>query len=984
MSENITNEKTPAPFDIHPYTPHPTPKNSTPHPKSPFLVITDIGSTTTKALLLSKDEHKYSFSGIATAYTTVEKPDEDVRIGLYKSIKNLENQTHTTLLTPDSTPENIVFTDDTSYLTTSSAGGGLQILVIGLTKVDSAASAQRVAFGVGGVVLDTIAIDDKKSAIEKLQTINSARPDIILFCGGVDGGALYSVYRLAEILKLASPKQKFSQDTNIPLVFAGNVQAADYIDALFAKMFDLHFVPNIRPTMTGENLEPAKEKIHELFMENVMEQAPGYSNVKKMVCADIIPTPAGVLNTLKIIGKKYNSVIAFDIGGATTDVFSNIAGRFHRTVSANLGMSYSIGNVLASADFDADFAPYLQTVDIPNISEVFQNYIANKNLYPDYLPNSEIETFFEGIIAIKAIELAQQQHFDMHFNIKRIGFLDIVKNMVHRDKFKETMYYPHYDKSFLFNMSQIEVIIASGGIISHATPAQTIFIVLQSLRPKGLTHIWRDLHFISPHLGVLSTLDEGIAEQLVYNTCYEKIALVYRPLIALVKEKPPQLSVKINDIVHPITYNTVFYHLPQSVQKATFYQGGDTDPDMTDVILENGVPFIIDTRTAYDISVLLTALKPYKLTITTPPNPLGTMQNALCTKNLSPVSNLISFALSYPGDILVNIGQAVTPDTLIAQNRFDPPQIYVILLSAMLQTPVSEEMMFDGLLIREGDTVEMGDLIFQGKTNALFWSINTAYSPVRGLVESLNYTNGTIILREIQDYPTKPIEVNIAKALAVRPQNIKGYLKVRTGDFVVAGATLARGPQMKGVCSPYTGTIKGIDTTKGNLTIQYDKKPFQIFAQSFGTVETVIPEKSVDIRVLSTSIEGKIGFSVDRGGIYYPLERAEKDCITYTPHVTYDQLVSLADKGINGLIVNSISYGCLKRFLGADIGVALTGNETIPFSLLILTGFSTETLVDETAFFEGFIGKYLLLKPKTQIRAGAVRPVAMGFRKSEE
>ena len=44
--------------------------------------------------------------------------------------------------------------------------------------------------------------------------------------------------------------------------------------------------------------------------------------------------------------KKIN-ILGVDIGGATTDVFSVFDGVFNRTVSANLGMSYSISNVLA-------------------------------------------------------------------------------------------------------------------------------------------------------------------------------------------------------------------------------------------------------------------------------------------------------------------------------------------------------------------------------------------------------------------------------------------------------------------------------------------------------------------------------------------------------------------------------------------------------------------------------------------------------------
>jgi len=932
------------------------------------IIITDIGSTTTKALLLQIENNKYTFKGITNAYTTVEKPAEDVMIGLYNSIKALEAQTQTQLITADSTPIKLTFTDGCSYLTTSSAGGGLQILVIGLTTVDSAASAERAAYGVGGVVLGTIAIDDKRSAIEKLQVIGTLHPDIILFCGGVEGGALFSVYRLAEILKLCDVRQKFSLTSKIPLVYAGNSMATDFIQTLFADKFDLHIVENIRPTMTTENPEPAKEKVHTLFMENVMEQAPGYPKVKKIVAADIIPTPAGVLHTLKILGKRFSSVMAFDIGGATTDVFSNIVGRFHRTVSANLGMSYSIGNVLASADYQKDFEPYLNTL---SITPILQNYVANKNLYPDYQPHNETERFFEHIIAIKAIKLANEQHFKMHFNIKRVGFLDTLKQMASRDKWKETMYYPHYDQTFLFNMNNIEVIIGSGGVISSATPQQAIFIIIQSMNPKGLTHIWRDRHFISPHLGVLSTVDPTTAEELLYSDCVERLAVYFRP--QPLKQRQAAI-VKIGGIEHNIPHNDVFYYTPSQSEKAVWvWESQSFEAD-----LEHDIPFIFDTRTAENTMAIINALKPFGVINPETPNMLDRYKKP--TQCPPFTENTITFTLPYPGQILVAIGDSVNPDTLIAENRFDPPQIYVVLLAAMLQQTLTEEEVRAGLQVSVGDTIPQNDILYQVKGDNIFSANNVVYSPVRGVVEDINYKTGAVILREIQDYPLKPVEINIAKPLGLKPKHIRAYMKRRQGDFIFAGQLLAENFPMQRVVSQYTGTIRKVDTVKGTITICYDKQPYQVYAQSKGVVARVVDTLHVDILTKSAIVEGKIGFGVDRGGYFMPFENAIEGCVTYYTHIeSYDTLLALAGIGINGLIVNTIPYDVLKRFLGKHIGVALTGQETLPFSVVVLTGFCPEVYCDDSDVFLQFTGKYILVKPKTQIRAGATRPQVVVF-----
>ena len=79
-----------------------------------------------------------------------------------------------------------------------------------------------------------------------------------------------------------------------------------------------------------------------------MAQAPGYDKLMGWTSAAIMPTPGAVGNILTTIAERQGkNALAVDIGGATTDVLSVFDGVFNRTVSANLGMSYSISNVVA-------------------------------------------------------------------------------------------------------------------------------------------------------------------------------------------------------------------------------------------------------------------------------------------------------------------------------------------------------------------------------------------------------------------------------------------------------------------------------------------------------------------------------------------------------------------------------------------------------------------------------------------------------------
>jgi hypothetical protein len=46
-----------------------------------------------------------------------------------------------------------------------------------------------------------------------------------------------------------------------------------------ANKVDLIVADNIRPKLETENLGPARDKIHDIFMEHVMQQAPGYNKL---------------------------------------------------------------------------------------------------------------------------------------------------------------------------------------------------------------------------------------------------------------------------------------------------------------------------------------------------------------------------------------------------------------------------------------------------------------------------------------------------------------------------------------------------------------------------------------------------------------------------------------------------------------------------------------------------------------------------------
>ncbi|HEX2055104.1 MAG TPA: glutamate mutase L, partial [Nitrospiraceae bacterium] len=288
------------------------------------IVATDCGSTTTKAILIEKigDEYRQTYRGESP--TTVEAPFEDVTRGVLNAITEIEELSGRKILngdriiTPNRAEQNEPNVGVDIYISTSSAGGGLQMMVTGVVQNMTGESAQRAALGAGAIVIDVLASNDGRLPHEKIDRIRSMRPDMILMSGGTDGGAVTHVVEMADYIAAAEPRPRFGSTYRLPLIYAGNKDAQAQVRKILGEKTALVVTENIRPVLERENLAPARDKIHDLFLEHVMAQAPGYKKLIDMAGAPIMPTPAAVGLIMETIAKREHiNLIGVDIGGAT-------------------------------------------------------------------------------------------------------------------------------------------------------------------------------------------------------------------------------------------------------------------------------------------------------------------------------------------------------------------------------------------------------------------------------------------------------------------------------------------------------------------------------------------------------------------------------------------------------------------------------------------------------------------------------------------
>ncbi|MBT5137359.1 MAG: methylaspartate mutase [Phycisphaerae bacterium] len=474
------------------------------------ILATDCGSTTTKAILIEKVDGEYRQTYRGEAPTTVEKPFANVTIGVTNSVTEIAELADRKLTNDDGTIKQPAADGDGCdlYISTSSAGGGLQMMVAGVIAEMTAASAKRAALGAGAIVMDVISSNDKRRPHEQIQRIRELRPDMILISGGTDGGTTEKVVQLAELIAPAKPQPRFGSEYEMPIIFAGNKMAADEVEATLQEdWIDLAIVENLRPKLEQENLGPARDKIHDVFLEHVMAHAPGYDMLMDWAGAPIMPTPGAVGDILQTIAKKENiNVVGVDIGGATTDVFSVFDETFNRTVSANLGMSYSISNVCA----EATMPNVLRWVHFDMDERQLRNRVKNKMIRPTTIPQSLESLIFEQAVAREALRLAYKQHKE---------FATTLKGVQQQRTVGDTFSQQTAGNTIVNNMT-LNLLVASGGVLSHAPSMnQTAMMLVDAFEPEGCTNLAKDSIFMMPHLGVLSAVHPEAAAQVFERDC---------------------------------------------------------------------------------------------------------------------------------------------------------------------------------------------------------------------------------------------------------------------------------------------------------------------------------------------------------------------------------------------------------------------------------------------------------------------------------
>ena len=268
--------------------------------------------------------------------------------------------------------------------------------------------------------------------------------------------------------------------------------------------------------------------------------------------------------------------------------------------------------------------------------------------------------------------------------------------------------------------------------------------------------------------------------------------------------------------------------------------------------------------------------------------------------------------LPLKGTVRVEKGATVRAEDVVARTEL-PGNVVPINVAGMLSVP--PEDLKHLMLKKEGDPVKKGEPIAMSKGFfGLFKSTVTA--PTDGVIESISYITGQVILRE----PPVPVEVIAyidGEVVEVIPE--EGVVVQTKGSF-----------------------IQGI---------------FGIGGERIGTLRVAVnaPDEELTVDHIRPDDQDKVIV----GGSF----------------VTKAVLDRAVEVGACGIVVGGIDDANLREFLGYDIGVAITGNEQKGITLIITEGFGRIEMAHRTFdLLKSLDGKKASINGATQIRAGVIRP----------
>ncbi|MEO5953386.1 MAG: glutamate mutase L [Chloroflexia bacterium] len=480
------------------------------------ILAVDIGSLNTRAALFDVVGDEYRFVARASANTTAEAPYNDVTAGVYNAVRDLEEITGRKL-----TEENRLILPQRAdgsgldlFIATSSAAPALRVAVASVSSDISEPSALQAIGSTYTHIVSRITLDEGVKHIpaeddaliskastawlqEQTDKLLAMPPEVVLIAGGIEGGPVAPLVRLARVVASAAREQVNraeraarvnKQAPGRPIaIFAGNSAAQNVVNDTLSSVAEVRMVANLRPGLTVEQTGPTEEMVTGLYRERRVPQIPGYPVLSRWVEGAVVPTSESIRLIGRYLYAHYGrETLIADVGASSTSLFLANAERDSAVVRGDLGLAYGISNLMA----ERGAANVLRWLPFAMSEEELVDWTLNKLIRPQLLPQTARDLAIEHA-------LARESLISAHEALQR-GYGGTP---------------PHYD-----------LLIGTGGLLGYAPrPGQVAQLLLDALQPVaeglGSVELAVDTTMLLPALGNLAHHHLAAASYIFDRDC---------------------------------------------------------------------------------------------------------------------------------------------------------------------------------------------------------------------------------------------------------------------------------------------------------------------------------------------------------------------------------------------------------------------------------------------------------------------------------
>jgi len=243
------------------------------------------------------------------------------------------------------------------------------------------------------------------------------------------------------------------------------------------------------------------------------------------------------------------------------------------------------------------------------------------------------------------------------------------------------------------------------------------------------------------------------------------------------------------------------------------------------------------------------------------------------------------------------------------------------------------------------------------------------------------------------ELPGRVEPINVANRLGLPPEDIAGAMLKKIGDTVKKDEVIAMTKTFwifKSECrATISGTVESISSVTGQVLLRGAPQPVEVKAYIDGEVTEVFEKEGVTISTWGSFVQGIFGIGGETLGPIQMAVSSREEALTPDKisgdmkgkvivggaRVTAEAIATAIKTGVSAIVTGGLDDEDLRDLLGHDLGVAITGKETIGITLIVTEGFGDIHMAERTFdLLKSNVDKLACANGATQIRAGVIRP----------